>query len=118
MSLTWKDVMATALLLIALLITYALFMELNWPIIIDWRMGSLALLVLGLGSCIFVGSNTVPVKNNRVTVATILGILAVLLGLGGIILNNKWVFVALSVNIAALWALATMYYMVSRKAQL
>jgi hypothetical protein len=110
MSLTWKDAVATLLSGGAGIILYGKLKGYNWPLLSSWRLATLALLVIGLGACIIIGSGAVPAKNGWTTTASILGGLAFFLILTGLITGNKLFFFAVGLDIIALWAITTMHH--------
>lgn len=117
MKFSWKDIIATAAILVILLITYALLRELDWPALINWRAGSLMVFAIGLATCIFMGSKAVPEKGPWTTMATILGTLAVVLFVFGLIFNNKWLFILLTTSVSLLYVLSTVHHFVSKEAK-
>ena len=110
MSLTWKDAVATVLVGAAVILTYAKVKGFDWPLLSSWRMGTLALLVIGLGTCIIVGAGVVPTKDSWTITATVLGGTAAALAILGLIMDSKVVFMALAADIVALWLLATVHH--------
>ena len=113
MSLTWKDAAATTLVGVGGVITYARVKGFSWPLLTNWRMGSLALIVVGLAACIVIGSGAVPAKNTWTTTATVLGGLSFALAIVGLITNSKVVFLVLAADIAALWLLTTVHHVIT-----
>lgn len=116
MSLTWRDAIATLLVGVAVIITYARVKGLNWPLLSSWRMGIIVLLVLGLGTCIVVGSGGVPAKNSWTTISAGLGMLAFMLALVGLIINSRVMFLALAADIVVLWVISTLRHIVTTTA--
>jgi hypothetical protein len=116
MSVTWRDLIATLLVGVGGVVVYAMLKQLDWPLLTSWRMGTLVLFVLGLGTCIFVGSAGVPEKNSWNTVATVLGVGAIILAIAGLALNSKVIFLFLATDILALWLVATLRHMLQNSA--
>lgn len=111
MSLGWRDLMATILTAGAVAITYAKLKDIELPLLGSWRMGTLALLMLGLGTCIIVGSGSTPMRDAWMITATVLGVLAFIIGVVGLVMDSRVAFVALAVDIVALWAVATLHHL-------
>lgn len=113
MALGWRDGVATVLTGGAALIAYAKVKGWDWPLLGSWRIATLILLVLGLGTCIIVGSGGVPAKDGWNIAASVLGGLAFVIGIAGLIFNNQALFVVLAVDIIALWAVATLHHIIA-----
>ena len=116
MSLTYKDAVATVITAGVVVLSYAKLKEYDWPLLGSWRLATLALLILGLGTCIFVGSNITAIKGGWMNAGAAVGGLAMALAILGLIFNNKIMFILLSVSIIALWALTTIHHIVERGA--
>ena len=117
MALTWKDGVATVLVGAAAVITYATLNNFNWVGLDSWRIATVSLLALGLGTCIVVGSGVVPEKNNWTILAGVLGVLAFVFALIGIISGTKLAFVSLAILIGALWLLSTTHHLLMKGAK-
>ncbi|HSX33293.1 MAG TPA: hypothetical protein VLF91_03080 [Candidatus Saccharimonadales bacterium] len=113
MNITWKDGIATLLVGAAGLVVYAKEKGFKWPLLGNWRLASLALLAIGFATCIIVGWGVVPDKNGWTTAASIVGGLAFLAGLLGIVTNKELFFLSLAGSIIVLWALATIHHFVA-----
>ncbi len=113
MSLSWKDAVATVLVGAAAIVTYARVKGFDWPLLNSWRLGTLVLLVLGLGTCIMVGSGVTPTKDGWTIAATILGVLAFGLALVGLVAGSKIAFLLLAADIVALWLLSTIHHIIA-----
>ena len=115
MSLTWKDAVATILVGAVGLVAYAKFKGFDWPLLSSWRTAILALLVVGLASCIVIGSDAVLHKNAWITLSSGLGILAFILVAAGLLLGSEVVFYALVANIFLLWFITTLHHLVVKE---
>jgi hypothetical protein len=113
MSLTWKDAVATVLVGSVAAITFAQVKGYDWPIMGNWRVASLAALVIGLGACIVVESGATPTKNAWTSTATVLGSSSVILALAGIIFGSKVAFYVLVADIVALWLVASTHHVIT-----
>lgn len=114
MTLTWKDAVATVLVGVAAVITYASLQHFDWALLGSWRVGSLVLLVLGLGTCIASSTGDDPTKNYWTLTASVIGVLALLVGLLGIITGSKLAFIALFGAIIGLWALTSLHHLLAK----
>lgn len=113
MSLTWKDALATLLVGLAGVITYAKVKGFNWPLLGSWRTSTVVLLALGLGTCIIVGSGFIAAKNGWTSLATILGVTAFIFAIIGMIVDSKLMFLALAADIFALWVITTFHHVIT-----
>lgn len=111
MSLGWKDAAATLITAAAAVVTYARVKGYSWPLLGSWRMGTLALLVLGIGAC---AAGAVPNKDAWTTVASVLGIAGMVIGLLGLIAGSKLAFLLLAADIVLLWAVSTMHHLLAK----
>lgn len=113
MSIGWKDAIATILTAGAAVITYAKLNGFNWPLLSSYRTASVVLMVFGIGACIAATWSNTPLKDNWTTLASTLGVFALGLGLVNLIANSQILFVALAVDIIALWAIATFHHFIT-----
>ncbi len=113
MSLTWKDAAATLLVGAVGIIAYTKIKGTSWPLLGSWRTSTLALLVLGLTTCIIVGSGFVPSKNGWTSIATVLGVAAFIFAIAGLVVNSKLIFLSLAADIFALWAVTTLHHVIT-----
>jgi hypothetical protein len=113
MSLSWKDVVATFIVAGVAVIAYAILNDFNWTFLSSYRWGSLLVLFLGFATCIVVGSGVEPSKSSWTITASVLGVIAILAATIGIILDSRYAFIILVIDILVLWFLATIHHMVS-----
>ncbi len=111
MLITWKDALATTMVGTSGIIVYAKVKGFSWPLLGSWRSAALVLLIIGLATCIIVGSGLTPVKNGWTTSATVLGVTAFIFAIAGIIFNSKLAFLGLAADIFALWLLTTIHHL-------
>ncbi|HKX73481.1 MAG TPA: hypothetical protein VJM32_05680 [Candidatus Saccharimonadales bacterium] len=116
MSTGWKDAVATVLTAGVAIVTYAKLKGFDWPLLSSYRTASVIVLALGLGACIAASWNGTPLKDNWTVLASILGVLAFGLGMINLITNNQIIFVALAVDIVALWAITTLHHLIAKGA--
>lgn len=106
MSLTWKDGVTTLLAGIVAVFTYLMATGYPVPYISGFRWATLVLLVLGMGMCAF--SSAAPSGTSPwITLATVLGVLAIILVIMGFVTGAKTVFIVLGGTILLLWLIAT-----------
>jgi len=113
MRLTWKDGISTVFAAVAVVVALAVTNAWGWPLLGDYRAGTVALTLVGFGMC---ASGTAIGKaswaNPFVVIATLLGVAALVLIVGGLIYATKPLFVALAATIVALWFVSTLRHLV------
>jgi hypothetical protein len=113
MRLTWKDGISTVLAAVAVLVALAVTNAWGWPLLGDYRAGTVALTLVGFGMC---ATGTAIGKtswaNPFVAIATLLGVVALVLIVGGLIYATAPLFVALAAVIVALWFVSTLRHLV------
>jgi hypothetical protein len=77
------------------------------PIINDWTIGSLGILIIGLVTSLLVGAEAVPHKGKVMATTIVLGSVAVLLALTNIFMDSAIVFGILSANLFVIWLVVT-----------
>lgn len=113
MSLTWKDAVATVLTAAVAFVAYAKLNGWNLPLLGSWRLATLAVFALGIGTCIVAGSGSVPENNQWTLAATVLGVTSMLLLVAGLIFDSRAIFLLITADIIALWALTTIHHVIS-----
>ncbi len=117
MKLTWKDLTATVLAAAAVAVFLAVTRSWDWPLLGSYRMGIVALLIIGQGSCVLGGSaDAISSLTDRTAhavraadiVAIVLGGLALVLAVIGLFVGTRAPFVALVVDILILWVVSTL----------
>ncbi len=117
MKLTSKDLAATVLAAAAVAVFLPVTRSWDWPLLGSYRMGIVALLIIGQGSCVLGGSadaisSLVDRKAHAVgaadMVAIALGGLALVLAVIGLIVGTRAPFVALVADILVLWVVSTL----------
>jgi hypothetical protein len=113
MGLSWRDSIATLLVAAAVAVTLSVVFNWNWPLIGDARAAVIALFVLSYPSCLVAqapariaaairhGAAWGPFLVN----ATVLGAVAFLLLIVGVITNSVMVLVSTAIVVVAIWAL-------------
>jgi hypothetical protein len=115
MSLTWKDAAGTVLTAAAALVTFALLKGFDWPLLTSWRMGVLALFVIGIAACVTISMGEVPEKDGWNITASVIGGVAACLILLGLIFNSKAIFLLLAGDIIVLWILTTAHHLLTTR---
>jgi hypothetical protein len=114
---TPKDIVATALVAGAGLVTWAHVQEWDWPVVGNARWAAVIVLVLGTAACA-VGSQDVEVKGAKKwhqRVGPTVGGLAGLAAIVAIITGWTSWLVAATVLLVALWFVTTVRHLVTRK---
>jgi hypothetical protein len=116
MRLTWRDATTTLLAAVAVLVALAVTNAWGWPLLGDYRAGTVALTLVGFGMCT---SGTAMAKarwsDPFVVIATLLGVAALALVVAGLIYATQPLFVALAVDIVALWFVSTVRHVVEEQ---
>ena len=116
MSLSWKDAVATLTTGTAAAFAYAKLRGWEWAPLNNWRVNILLVFALGIGACIASGTNAVPVSNTWTTIASALGIIAMILLVAGLILGDKIIFFMMVADVMALWAISTAHHLITNPA--
>lgn len=116
MMLTWKDGVTT---LLALLVAGLLYVQttaaIQLPIIgSSYRLSIVALAIIGIAMCAFSNGGTMG-ANPFVTIASILGVVSLVLIIYGLITGTKIAFLALTGVILVLWVVATVNHLIGTK---
>jgi len=111
----WKEVAATAVTGVALLLAFSVTQGWNWPLLADARGGIIALLVVGMGACALSGSaaTSYSMKDPLLVLAVLAGIVAAGAGLIGLFANTMPYLVAMMIATATLWLLATVRHLIA-----
>jgi hypothetical protein len=112
MGLSWRDGIATLLVSAAVAVTLSVVYGWNWPLISDARAGVLALFVLSYPSCLVAQAPARMAAAIRrgatwgpfLVIATVLGAVALLLLIAGVITNSVAVLVSAAIVVVAVWA--------------
>ena len=110
MNLTWRDGVATTIVAVIGVVSYAVFNHFSWVFLSDYRWASLTVLLLGFATCVIVGAGIEPSTNRWTITATTLGILAIVAALAGIIFPSAVAFAALVIDVGLLWLLTTVHH--------
>lgn len=110
MSLTWKDGVTTLLALLVIGFSYLMTTGYKFPLISGYRWATVVLLVLGIGMCAL-SSATPNMQSAWITFATVLGSVALILIIAGLITGSKMIFLTLSGTIVLLWLVASIRHL-------
>jgi hypothetical protein len=114
MRITSKDAVGTVLAAIAVVVTLAVSYGWGWPLLADYRAGTVALAVIGIAMCVAGSEATSARPNDPLVVgSTILGVAALGLIAAGLIWATAQLFVALAAVIVALWLIATVRHLIT-----
>jgi len=112
MRLTWRDIVATLLVVVCGLIFFAVTDAWGWPLLTSYHAGSAALLAVGLAACVVGGSNieTFSTKDPMLLGASTIGFFALAVGIYGIVSGSETAFAILAATTVMLWAVATIHH--------
>lgn len=112
MRVTSKDVVGTVLAAAAVLVAMAVGNGWGWPLLGDYRAGTIALAVIGFGMCAAASDySTVRGADPFVVTAAALGIAALALIVAGLIWATATLFTWLAVVIVGLWLVTTIRHL-------
>ena len=113
MRLTSKDLIGTALAATAVLVGFAVSYGWGWPLLSDYRAGTIALGIIGIGMCAAASETTAwKATDPFIVVASALGFVALALIVAGLIWATAELFVGLVAVIVLLWFVATARHIV------
>ncbi len=120
MGLSWRDAVGTLLVAAAVTVTLSVVYGWNWPLIGDARAGVIALFVLSYPSCLVAQAPARMAAAMRqettwgpfLVTATVLGALALLLMIAGVILNSFTVLIGTAIVVVAIWVVTTAHHLV------
>lgn len=114
MNLTTKDLVTTLLAVATVGLYYAMSTGITLPIITEYRGAILALAVMGIMMCAFSGGATRG-TDMFITIASILGVAALVVIIYGLITGAKIAFMILTAVIIALWFVSTLHHVIQVK---
>jgi hypothetical protein len=111
MKLTWRDGVATALMVGAVAVALAVTQGWNWTLLGSTKAGVAAVAVIGYMMC-RLGMHWITdakdmVRGPVLIAASVLGVGALVLIVAGLIVGTEALLVALTINIVALWFITT-----------
>jgi hypothetical protein len=115
-SLTWRDVVTTALAAFSAAFAFAVVRGWDWPLAGGYRSGTLVVGAVGLAACAIGGSamKDLNLSDPFISTASILGFAAFALIVAGLVVPTKTAFVALAATSFALWIVATTRHALAR----
>src|SRR5438105_6848725 len=113
MRLTWRDGITTILAGFTVVIALAVTQGWGWPLLGSYRWGVGMLAVVGLAAdCGYSAGGTWSFRDPFIVVASVLGVAAFGLIVAGLIAGTEALFIALAVDLVALWIVATVRHLV------
>ena|SRR5215470_9560119 len=109
MQLTWRDGAATVLAALVAVVLLAVTQAWSWPLLGDYRAGTIALTIMGFGMCT-VGlraTEAAAFKQPLMIIGSLLGVAALGLIILGLIFATQALFIALAITLLALWIVTT-----------
>lgn len=111
MTLTSKDLITTGLAVMVTSFSYLMLTGYKFPFFTNYRWGILVLILMGGLMCGF--SSDIPNPTSAWLIsASILGVIAAVLAVFGLITGSKIAFILLTIVILVLWALATFRHLI------
>ena len=112
MGLTWRDGVTTVLAGAVALVGLAVSGEWGWAMLGSYRMGSLAVGILGIGMCIVANpgkqmEQKMHEQDRGVKVLAVLGGVSFVLMILGVIVSSELLFMLLTIVTLAMWLMAT-----------
>ena len=112
MGLTWRDAVTTVLAGAVALVGLAVSGEWGWAMLGSYRMGSLAVGILGIGMCIVANpgkqmEQRMQEQDRGVKVLAVLGGVSFVLMILGVIVSSELLFMLLTIVTLAMWLMAT-----------
>ncbi len=111
MALTWKDLTTTLLAALVAAFSYLQLTGYQFPLISGYRWAIVVLLILGIGMCAL-SSATPGASGPFIVIASVLGVLSLILIIAGLIMGTKTMFLAVAGVILVLWAIATLRHII------
>jgi peptidoglycan/LPS O-acetylase OafA/YrhL len=110
-----KDLISTILVVIVGALVYLDSTGIMFPFSSHYRAGTIMLFVLGLSICAFGSKAAWPIKKSNLwlSLSAALGILALAVGIVGIVVGSKFFFYLLAAIITLLWGITTLRHLVS-----
>lgn len=110
-----KDLISTILIVIVGTLVYLDSTGIMLPFSNHYRVGTIMLFVLGLAICAFGSKAAWPIKKSNIwlSISAFLGVLALMVGIIGIIVGNQTFFYLLTVMIVLLWGITTLRHILS-----
>ena len=109
MRLTWRDGATTVLAGVAVAVTVAVTQEWDWPLLGSVTAGVVVLGAVGWAMCILGGTSTTEwsMKNPFTVVMAVLGSVALVLIVIGLVTGSETVLVSLAVVTVVMWMAST-----------
>jgi hypothetical protein len=117
MRLTWRDGATTILAGVAVAVTVAVTQEWEWPLLGSVTAGVVVLGAVGWAMCILGGTSTTEwsMKNPFTVVMAVLGSIALVLIVTGLVTGSETVLVSLAVVTVVMWMASTTAHAIRRQ---
>ena len=115
MRLKWRDGAATILTALMVAIAVAVISGWDWPLVGSERAAVGALGLIGIATCVVGGGSMTAFKGPFIAVASVLGTAALGLVIAGLVTGSETILVVLTVDIVALWLVATMRHSIEHE---
>jgi hypothetical protein len=114
--LTWRDGVETVLAAATVAIALAVTQAWGWPLLGSVGAGVVVLGAVGWAMCIFSGSRSAPsMKDPFTATMSVLGSIALILIVAGLITKSEGVFIALAAVTLLMWLASTAAHAFARK---
>ena len=111
MRLSWKDAVATLLGVAGAAVLFVVVRDWGWPLLGSYRMGVLALGAIGIAMCTMSGiGEAAGTKSFSVTLGGVLGSVAGIVFVIGLITGSETLLLTLAALMAILWGFTTIHH--------
>jgi EamA domain-containing membrane protein RarD len=111
-SLSWKDLVTSLLAALTFGLYYAMTKGIELPVITSYRIGIIFLAIIGIGMCAFSSASSGS-TSPFITLASILGVVSLVLIIYGLFTGTKVAFILLTITILLLWGISTLRHFIS-----
>lgn len=111
----WEGLSAVAIGFAATLLALGMISGVVPNTVIDWRIGTLILLIFGAVTLFTLGSRSIPERGIWNIVGTSLTILTILVGIPNLTLNNIYLFVILFISLVIIWTIAITSHVIAKR---
>lgn len=113
MSLTWKDAATTLLAIGVILLTLSAAYNWHIPVISNYRVAALLIIVAGITMCVLAGLTTTEPPGVYAIIMASIGGFILLAGLFGLIFDKAAFVLMAGIAAAAMWFVATVRHVMS-----
>jgi hypothetical protein len=118
MKLTWRDGVTTALAVLVGAVAVAVVQDLDWPLLGSTRSAIVTMGILGYAMCMIgirgsaMTSGKDLARGPFMIAASVLGAIALVLAIVGLVVGTETMAVLLAVDLLVLWMVATLRHLV------